>query len=130
MTRPNALFALLGLIALSSAHAADVEDALKDRAAARHDAVVDQAEANYDAAKKQCKTLKGNVEDICLKDAKAAYTREKSQAQADEKAAKAQAGATAEQLEAGYKAAKERCDALSGSAKDACISKAKVNYHQ
>jgi hypothetical protein len=35
-----------------------------------------------------------------------------------------------ERLDAEYKVAKEKCDALSGDAKDACVSNAKVKYHQ
>jgi hypothetical protein len=33
-------------------------------------------------------------------------------------------------LDAQYKVAKEKCDALSGDAKDACIRDAKLKYHQ
>jgi hypothetical protein len=33
-------------------------------------------------------------------------------------------------MKADYKAAKERCDSLSGSAKDACVSEAKMKYKQ
>jgi len=33
-------------------------------------------------------------------------------------------------MKAQYKAAKEKCDALSGNAKDACINDAKMQYRQ
>jgi hypothetical protein len=40
------------------------------------------------------------------------------------------ADAREDKMEADYKVAKEKCDALSGKEKDACISSAKMKYHQ
>ncbi len=129
MNRYTALFVALSLTAIAPAYA-DLEGAMKDRVEARHDAVKDMAEQRYDAAKNKCDALSGNTKDVCMKDAKAAYTREKSEATADEKAGKAHAESVSDQAEANYKAAKERCDQLSGSAKDACVSSAKMKYSQ
>jgi hypothetical protein len=33
-------------------------------------------------------------------------------------------------MDANYKVAKEKCDAMSGDSKDACIRDAKMKYHQ
>jgi hypothetical protein len=40
------------------------------------------------------------------------------------------ADAREEKSDANYKVAKEKCDAMSGDAKDACIRDAKMKYHQ
>ena len=125
-----AMFFALSAMALSPAHAADVEAAMKDRAEAQADAAKDMAKHNYEVAKDKCKSLSGNARDVCQKNAEAAYTRDKSEAKLNEKMGKERAETTAEQMKAYYKVEKERCDALSGSAKDACISNAKVKYHQ
>jgi hypothetical protein len=120
----------LGAIGPITVYASSVEGAMKDQAEANHDATMKSAKAQYDAAKAHCKSMSGNPHDVCMKDAKAAYITAKSQAKADEKAGKAQADATDDQLKAEYKAVKERCEALSGSAEDACISSAKLKYNQ
>jgi sporulation protein YlmC with PRC-barrel domain len=63
-------------------------------------------------------------------EAKAEYVKAKSLAKVEEKSAKSQAEATEGQMKAEYKAEKEKCDALSGNAKDKCISDAKMKYRQ
>ena len=40
------------------------------------------------------------------------------------------ASASDEKLEARYKVAKERCEALSGDAREACLRDARARYHQ
>ena len=45
-----------------------------------------------------------------------------------EKVMDAKKDANAEKREANYKAAKERCDALAGAAKDTCQNDAKAKY--
>ena len=49
-------------------------------------------------------------------------------AKANAKIADAKADASADKREADYKVALERCDAISGSAKEACVSQAKAKY--
>ncbi|KAB2325701.1 hypothetical protein F8A86_01440 [Betaproteobacteria bacterium SCN1] len=120
----------LSAMVLGPAYAGDVESAMKDRAEAQADAAKDMAKRNYELSRDTCKSLSGNARDVCVKDAEAAYIRAKSEARVDEKVGKERAVATAEQMKAQYKAEKARCDGLSGSAKDACVSEAKVRYHQ
>ena len=86
------------------------------------------AKADYKAAKKQCKTMSGNDKDVCLKQAKADYTAATEDAKAAMKSDKAGIEATEDKTKAEYKVAKEKCDALSGDAKSACISEAKARY--
>ncbi|MDO8942384.1 MAG: hypothetical protein Q7U75_04325 [Desulfobacterales bacterium] len=126
----TAVFFALSLAAISPAYAADVKDAMEDRAEARYDGVRDAANHNYEIAKENCKSLSGNAQDVCMKDAKAEYVKAKSQAKVEKKSGKDQAEATEDQMKAYYKAEKEKCDQLSGNAKDACISDAKMKYRQ
>lgn len=123
------LFAL-SLAAMNPIHAADVKDTMEDSADARYGAAKDAAEQNYEAAKEKCESMTGNAKDVCMKDAKAEYVRAKSGAKVDKETGKEQAEATDEQLKAYYKAEKERCDALSGNAKETCINNAKMKYGQ
>jgi hypothetical protein len=74
--------------------------------------------------------MAGNARDVCMKEAEADYVKAKSQAKVEKKTGKTQAEATDDQMKAEYKAAKEKCDALSGNAKDACVSEAKLKYRQ
>jgi len=128
--RTRLFLAALSLAALSPIQAADVKDTMKDRADARYDATTDAAKQNYEMAKENCKNMAGNARDVCMKEAEMEYVKAKSQARVEKKSATSQAEATDDQLKAGYKAAKENCDALSGNAKDACISEAKLKFRQ
>jgi hypothetical protein len=127
----TALFFSLCLAAMGPAYAVDdMKDAMEDRAEARADTAKATAKQDYEIAKASCKSLAGNARDVCMKEAKAAYVKATSQATVDEKSAKSQAEATADQMKAEYKAEKEKCDRLSGSAKDTCIKNAKAMYRQ
>jgi len=92
-----------------------------------------RAESQYKAAMERCEPLKGNAQDVCEKDAKAARER----AKADDKAARkgtpeARADAGESKARAEYKAAMERCESLKGKEHSACESKAKatLDRHQ
>lgn len=101
-----------------------------------------KAEAAYDVAKERCDDQTGNAKDVCKKDAKAAYEKAKGEAkvqraeatpsvsparkEADVSNARKDAAQNAREAE--YKAAEQRCDALSGAQKDACIDEAKTHF--
>ncbi|MDZ7594462.1 MAG: hypothetical protein U0932_07415 [Thiobacillus sp.] len=127
----TALFFALSLAAMSPTYAADdVKESMEDRAEARYDAAKDTAKQDYKRAKADCERLPGNAKDVCMKEAEAAYVKAKSEATVGKKAAEGQAEATADQMKASYKAEKEKCEKLSGSAKGACIDNAKMKYRQ
>jgi hypothetical protein len=76
---------------------------------------------------------------VCVKEADAALVRAKADAKVDRVAADTQQDSTAKQADArqqaeqdkrdaDYKVAVEKCDALSGSAKNTCVSEAKLRY--
>lgn len=88
-----------------------------------------QYTANYNIAKEKCDDATGNDKDVCVKTAKG----ERDKAKADVKLAKKVTVATEDALEAhakaDYKVAREKCDALSGDAKDACVASAKARFN-
>jgi hypothetical protein len=119
----------------------------------QYDARVAKADAVYNVAKEKCDDLKGNDKDVCVKEAKATYAKAKANAKvakAEGSAAQKTASASAaisngnsketekvidakrnandDMRDADYKVAKEKCDAMSGQAKDNCVAAAKLKY--
>lgn len=96
---------------------------------AEHQAAKDQISADYKAAKAHCSTLKSNARDVCEKEArgheKVAAAELDYRADASErnrfKVAKLKA-------DAAYEVAREKCDDLSGNAKDVCVKDAKAAH--
>lgn len=87
-----------------------------------------RADAAYDVAKEKCDDRAGNVKDVCVQEAKAAHTKAKADAKAGKKTADARQDAAEDKREADWKVAKERCDALSGDPKTACLDAAKARF--
>lgn len=104
--------------------AADFENTPK----AREKAVIADAEATYMVAKEQCSTKTGNDKDVCVKAAKAAETKTKADAKAARQTTVAKADAKDTKRDADYKVAREKCDPLTGAAKDKCVADAKAKY--
>jgi len=118
---------------------ADAEAAYTNTPKAREAARVARADATYEVAKEKCDDLAGNAKDVCVKEAKAAHTKAKADARVDrvasdtrnesaEKTADARRAAMDDKRDADYKVAIEKCDALAGAAKDACVRDAKTRY--
>jgi len=123
----------------SSVAKAEAEAAYKNTPKTREDARIALAQANYDVTIEKCDDLAGNRKDVCVKEAKAQLVRGKADAKVDRvtadttqdaatKQAEARKDASADKRDADYKVAIEKCDALAGPAKDACVSNAKVQY--
>ena len=98
-----------------------------------------RADAVYDTAKEKCDDLAGNAKDVCVKDAKAAHVAALGEAKVRQtsattsgdktsKVAEVRKDVTADTRQAEYDAAKERCDALAGNAKDTCVADAQAKY--
>ena len=105
----------------------------------RENARVAHADATYKVSMEKCDDLAGNQKDVCVKEAKAALVRAKADAKVDRvamdtrkdaavKQADASKEANADKRDADYKVAIEKCDALAGPAKDACVGNAKARY--
>jgi hypothetical protein len=118
---------------------ADAEAAYENTPKARESARVVHAQANYDVGVEKCDDLAGNAKDVCVKEAKAGLVKGKADAKVDRVAAdtshdaatkqtEARTDANTEKRDADYKVAIEKCDALAGPTKDACVSNAKVQY--
>ena len=105
----------------------------------RENARIAHADAAYKLSIEKCDDLAGNPKDVCVKEAKAALVKAKADAKVDRVATDARKDSTTKQTEAvkeanadkrdaEYKVAIEKCDALAGPTKDACIGNAKVRY--
>jgi hypothetical protein len=95
----------------------------KGDAKSHNDAHLDAAKADYQVAKERCDALNGNAKDVCIKDAKA--TLASAQGRSDMGEARMDANKDASKAE--YQVQKEKCDAMTGDAKDACIAEAKMH---
>jgi hypothetical protein len=95
-----------------------------------YNAAVAQADQEYKVESDACKAKQGNDKDVCMKQAKANRDKAKADAKAQLESSDAVASARDTKLEAQYKVAKEKCDSLSGDAKDNCIKQAKARYGQ
>ena len=117
-----------GVLALAFSGAAVADDASKN---AKHEAKSDYkqkvaaADTEYKSAKARCDAMSGNEKDVCIKEAKAAQKKAKADAKADRKSTNVRAEAREEKREANRSVAKEKCDSLSGDAKDRCQREAK-----
>jgi hypothetical protein len=96
---------------------------------AEYKAQKDRVEADYKAAKEQCKPLKGNAQDICTVQARGNYKVAKAELEAQhEPSPRHDAKVKTEKADAAYQLAKEKCDDLSGNAKDVCSRDAKAAF--
>ena len=109
---------------------AQAADSIKSEREAAYKSTVAKADSDYSAAKDACKAKSGHDKDLCLQEAKAAHVSVVADAKARRKANAAMADARDDKMDAQYKVAKEKCDALSGAANDTCIRDAKAKYKQ
>ena len=87
-----------------------------------------RADAAYNVAKERCDDSKGNDKDVCVKVAKAMKAKTLADVKLGKKIDSASMGADATKRKADYKVAAEKCDAMSGDAKSACMTSAKAMY--
>ena len=128
LTIPEAICAgVLCMFAIGSVNATSTAE--RDRKN-EYKAAVARADADHKAAKDACKPKQGNDRDVCMKEAKAQYVKVTADAKARLKSKDAVADAREDTMVAQYKVAKEKCDAMSGDAKDKCVKDAKLRYHQ
>ncbi len=87
----------------------------------------DKIEATYKSAKAACDAMSGNQKDICIAQAKGEEKVGKAELEARyEPSEKHTYDARVARAEADYEVAKEKCDDLSGNAKDVCQKDAKA----
>jgi hypothetical protein len=90
--------------------------------------LVAKAESVCAVAKEKCDDLAGNVKDVCVTEAKAVEAKALADAKVGKQIGEATTQAAAVKLDADYKVATEKCDALAGDAKASCISNAKARF--
>lgn len=89
----------------------------------------DKISANYKANKALCGSMSGNAKDICKEEAKA--NEKIARAELDESyepSTKAHFNTLVAKADANYAVAKEKCDDVSGNAKDVCVKEAKAAH--
>jgi hypothetical protein len=90
--------------------------------------LVARAEVDYAVAKERCDDKGGNVKDVCVAEAKAVETKALADAKMGKDVGKAETEAMDERREADYKVATQKCEALAGDAKTACVTAAKTKF--
>lgn len=107
---------------------AELEYGYTGKAADRDRVLVVKAESAYAIAKERCDDKAGNTKDVCVKEAKAVETKALADAKMGKEIGEARKDAAAEKLDADYKVAFEKCDALAGDAKGSCVGAAKTKF--
>lgn len=87
-----------------------------------------KADAAYSVAKEKCNAMSGNDKDVCKKEAKAVEVKAKEDVRLYKTVKSATKESIEDRMNADYKVAIEKCDALTGEAKASCVSNAKVNF--
>jgi hypothetical protein len=90
--------------------------------------LVVKAESAYALAKEKCDDAAGNVKDVCIKEAKATETKALADAKMGNQIVEAQTDASQARSDADYGVAVEKCEAMAGEAKTACVTAAKAKY--
>jgi hypothetical protein len=90
--------------------------------------LVAKAESAYSVAKEKCDDMKGNEKDVCVKQAKAVEVKALADAKMGKQIGEAKTDAAQDKRDADYKVAAEKCDAMTGDAKAACMTSAKAKF--
>jgi hypothetical protein len=107
---------------------AELEYGYTGKAADQNRIAVVRAESDYAVAREKCDDLAGNAKDVCIKEAKAGEVRALSDAKIEKKVGVMIDDAARDTMDADYKVAAEKCDALSGADKSACMVAAKAQF--
>jgi len=107
---------------------AELEYGYTGKAGDRNKVLVAKAESAYAVAKERCDDKSGNAKDVCVKEAKAVEIKALADAKLGKEIGEARKDAAADKLDADYKVAIEKCDALAGDAKNNCVAAAKTKF--
>lgn len=107
---------------------AELEYSYTGKPADRNKVLVTKAKTAYEVAKERCDDLSGNAKDVCVQEAKAVEKKALADAKMGKEIGEAKKDAAAEKVDADYKVAIEKCDALSGDAKSSCVAAAKTKF--
>jgi hypothetical protein len=107
---------------------AELEYGYSGSARDKNKVAVAKAESAYKVAKEKCDDMAGNGKDVCVKEAKAVEVKAKADAKMGQQIGEARTDAAQDKRDADYQVATEKCDALAGDAKSACVTAAKARY--
>lgn len=107
---------------------AELEYSYTGKAADQTKVLEAQAKSAYAVAKEKCDDLAGNAKDICVKEAKAAEVKGLADAKMGKQIGEAKKEAKDDKMDANYKVALEKCDAMAGDAKTSCVTAAKTKF--
>ncbi len=89
----------------------------------------DQISAKYKSEKASCKTMSGNAKDICIEEAKGHEKVAKAELEMSYKPTdRNRHDVRIAKADAAYNVAKEKCDDVTGNAKDVCVKQAKAAH--
>jgi hypothetical protein len=86
------------------------------------------ADGVYAVAKERCDDRTGNDKSVCVKEAQAVHVKAVTDAKLVKQVREARKDAAADVRDADYKVAVEKCDAMTGDPKSACVSAAKAKF--
>lgn len=88
-----------------------------------------RVEADYKAARQKCNELKANAKEVCMVEAKGNYKVARAELEAQhEPSPRHDAKVKSEKAEAAFDLARQKCDDLSGNARDACKKDAQAAF--
>jgi hypothetical protein len=103
---------------------ASAEANYKGTAKARMDSQIANADADFMIAKVACEPKAAQERDVCVKEAQATQVKLVADAKAHKTAVDARTDAREDTRDAQYKVALAKCDAMSGTEKDTCVTSA------
>jgi len=107
---------------------AELEAGYRNTEEARTQASRTRAKSTYEVDKEMCDELGGNNRAVCNADAKARRDKALADVDAGRKTVAATDEADRVRRESDYKVAKQKCEALAGDARSACVDAAKKRF--
>ncbi len=107
---------------------AELEYGYTGKAADQNKVLVAKADSAYAVARERCDDQSGNAKDVCVKEAKAVQVKALADAKMGKEIGAAKKDASQDKADAEYKVAIEKCDALAGDPKAACVAAAKTKF--
>lgn len=87
-----------------------------------------KAKSAYAVSKEKCDYRTGNEKTLCVDAAKAVETKALADVKMDKEITEARKESVADKMDADYKVALDKCNAMTGNAKVDCVAAAKVKY--
>jgi len=107
---------------------AELEAGYTGKAGDKSAVLTAKAESAYAVAKEKCDDKAGNAKDVCVEEAKAIQAKALAEVKMTAQVADASKTAAQSTLDADYKVATEKCEAMAGDAKTTCMTSAKAKY--